>query len=98
MFIAEKPEGMLVSDKNEETGCINKIYYKDIVSTIEYKLSKINFMMIELEHEGNKHTIELKNDIFNYYIVNNFLNQNFFKYYLKNILKVPINEIGRAHV
>lgn len=92
MFIAEKPEGILVSDKNEETGCINKIYYKDIVSTIEYKLSKINFMMIELEHEGKKYIIELKNDIFNYYIVNNSLNQIFFKYYLKNVLKVPVNE------
>jgi hypothetical protein len=34
----------------------------------------------------------LKDDTYNYYIVNNSLNQNFFKYYLKNVLKVPINE------
>jgi hypothetical protein len=48
-------------------------------------------MMIELEHDGNKYTIDLKNDETNYYIVNNCLNQNFFKYYLKNVLKVSIN-------
>ncbi len=60
-------------------------------STVDYTTSKIKFMMIELEHDGNKYAIDLKNDETNYYIVNNSLNQNFFKYYLKNVLKVSIN-------
>jgi hypothetical protein len=48
--------------------------------------------MLELEHQNVKHLIELKNKEHNYYIVNNSLNQNFFKYYLKNVLNVNINE------
>jgi hypothetical protein len=83
--------GILLGDKNFETGCVNKIYYEKMPSTVDYTTSKIKFMMIELEHDGNKYTIDLKNYETNYYIVNNCLNQNFFKYYLKNVLKVSIN-------
>jgi len=91
-FVPDIHTGLLLYDKNFETGCINKIYYEQFPVTREYKLSNINFMLIELEHEDEKHTIELKNSEYNYYIVNNYLNKNFFKYYLKNINKVPINE------
>jgi len=49
-------------------------------------------MMVELEHKNEKHRIELKNDMYNYYIVNNSLNQNFFKYYLKNVQKTAIDD------
>jgi hypothetical protein len=79
---------------------VNKVCFTEITQLtkmveqplIEYKESNINFMMIELEHNDKIHMIELKNDCHNYYIVNNCLNQNFFKYYLKNILEVAINE------
>lgn len=84
--------GLFLCDKNFDTNCVNYIYYEKTPVTKDYKLSNIKFMMIELEHENTKHTIELKNAEHNYYIVNNSLNQNFFKYYLKHILKVPINE------
>ena len=92
IFDPDRHAGVLLYDKNFETGCINNIYYEKTPVVRDYKLSNINFMMIELEHENEKHPITLKNDTYNYYIVNNCLNQNFFKYYLKNVLKVPINE------
>ena len=91
-FEEENHMGILINDKNEKTGFVNKIFHEKIASTADYKLSKITFMMVELEHNGNKYTIELKNNTSNYYIVNNSLNQNFFKYYLNTILNVPINE------
>jgi hypothetical protein len=91
-FDPDRHAGVLLSDKDFETGCINMIYYEKTPVIRDYKLSNINFMMIELEHENEKHPIVLKDDTYNYYIVNNSLNQNFFKYYLKNVLKVPINE------
>jgi hypothetical protein len=53
--------GILLGDKNFETGCVNKIYYEKMPSTVDYTTSKIKFMMIELEHDGNKYTIDLKN-------------------------------------
>jgi len=75
---------------------INKIYIEACPEfkegKLDYKLSKFAFMMVELEHNNEKHTIELKSNEYNYYIVNNYLNKNFFKYYLKNILKVSIND------
>lgn len=88
--------GAIFYDKNVETGCVNKIYMEKcptiVDKKLDYKLSKINFIMVELEHNDEKYKIELKNDEHNYYIVNNSLNQNFFKYYLKNVLKARINE------
>jgi len=91
-FNQESHMGILLHDKNEKTDCVNKIFYEKIPSTEDYRLSKITFIMVELEHNENKYTIELKNNRSNYYIVNNSLNQNFFKYYLTTELNVPINE------
>ena len=49
-------------------------------------------MAIELDHNDKTYVINLKPEGHNYYIVNNSLNQNFFKYYIKNVLKSDINE------
>ena len=92
MFEPDKHMGVLLSDKDFESGCINRVYREKLHDIRDYKLSNINFMMIELEHDNDKHPIVLKDDTYNYYIVNNSLNQNFFKYYLKNVLNSPINE------
>lgn len=92
IYDEDKHIGLVLSDKNLETGCINHIYNEKFPITKDYNLSKISFMMIELEYQNEKYVISLKDNDHNYYIVNNSLNKNFFKYYLKNILKVPINE------
>jgi len=96
ILVSDSVSGAELSDKNIETGCVNKIYIERAAITkdtkLDYKVSKINFMMVELEHKNEKYILELKNDEHNYYIVNNCLNQNFFKYFLKNVLKVEINE------
>ena len=91
-FDKEKHMGILFNDKNEKTDCVNKIFHEKIPSTADYKLSKITFLMVELEYNEKKYRIELKNNMSNYYIVNNSLDQNFFKYYLNTVLNVPINE------
>jgi len=96
IFDAENVSGVVLHDKNSDTNCVNRIYMEKCPELkegkLDYKLSKISFMMVELEHNNEKHKIELKNDEYNYYIVNNSLNQNFFKYYLKNILKASTND------
>jgi hypothetical protein len=84
--------GLILMDTNVDTGCVNNVFYETIPTSFDYKVASINFMMLELEHQNVKHLIELKNKQHNYYIVNNSLNKNFFKYYLKNVLNVNINE------
>lgn len=96
IFDDENVSGVVLHEKNNDTNCVNRIYMEKCPELkegkLDYKLSKISFMMVEIEHNNKKYTIELKNDEHNYYIVNNSLNQNFFKYYLKNILKASTND------
>ena len=89
IFLYHKP--------SEENEYVNIVIFTEFPKTLDYIETnyietKIKFMMIELEHENNKYSIELRNKDYNYYIVNNSLNQNFFKYYLKNVHKAAINE------
>ena len=91
--IIEKDIWLLLCDKPSKNNCTNKVYYEKLPKTIDYKLSEISFIMIELEYKNQTHTIELKNSNYNYYIVNNCLNENFFKYYVKNILKLKIDKV-----
>ena len=96
LFDVEKYSGVVLHDKKDGTDCVNRIYMEKYPvlkeGKLDYNVSKINFMMVELEHKNEKHRIELKNDMYNYYIVNNSLNQNFFKYYLKNVQKTAIDD------
>jgi len=79
-------------DKKVETECVNNVFYTSFPTTFDYNISKISFLSIELEHENKIYSIHLKNNKYNYYIINNCLNQTFFKYYIKNIIKSSINE------
>lgn len=94
LFDETNKSWMLLSDKNFDTGCVNHICYEKRPMLRDYKLSKIKFMTVELLlfSDNVKYNIELKNTTNNYYIVNNSLNKYFLKYYLKNILKVQIDE------
>lgn len=92
LFNDKKHSGIVLYDTILETGIINGIFYDSVPETLDYKVSNIKFISIELEHEKNFYAINLKSNSYNYYIVGNSLNQNFFKYYLKNVLKININE------
>ena len=84
--------GLFLMDKKVETECVNNVFYTSFPTTFDYNISKISFLSIELEHENKIYSIHLKNNKYNYYIINNCLNQTFFKYYIKNIIKSSINE------
>ena len=83
---------IIFSDRKEEYEQINKIHYTKFPEIInDYKNSNIKFFSVELEYKGEKYSIELKNEKNNHYVVNNVLNKEFFKYYLKNVLNVEID-------
>jgi len=82
---------LIMSDKKGETKCVDKIHYTSMPLSPDYNQSKLKFMSMEITHNDKTHQMYLKTETYNHYIVNNVLNQNFFKYYLTNILNVEIN-------
>jgi len=66
---------------------INKICYENFPNNLQYELSNIRFISVLLNHESNEYLIELENDYYNYYIVNNKIDKNFVNYYWKHIIK-----------
>jgi hypothetical protein len=84
---------IIVSDKKDESEQINYIHYTEFPQILDdYKHSTIKFFSVELEYKDTIHSIELTNEIYNHYIVNNVLNNAFFKYYLTNILNIEIDK------
>ena len=83
--------GLFLMDTNVETTCVNNVFYTSFPTSFDYKVSKIRFILIDLEYENKIYRINLINNKYNYYIVNNCLNKMFFKYYIKNVLKTQIN-------
>ena len=82
------------SDKNEN-GCIDYVFYNKIPTSLNYKVSNVKFIAIDLDYNNNKYLVNLKDcnyTYYNYYIVNNCLNKLFFKYYIKNILNLQVDD------
>jgi len=69
---------------NASNKCVNKILLYSQPFNINYEVSNIKFMLLEVKLNGNNYKIDLKNDESNYYIVNNIFDKNFFIFYLNN--------------
>jgi hypothetical protein len=59
----------------------------------KYDISNIKFMDISLIYNDITYPLNLSTSTANYYIVNNKLNTLFFRYYLINVLFIPISEL-----
>jgi hypothetical protein len=73
--------------------CISKANLKNDID-FKWGLSNFNFMSLQLVYNDKNYSINLKNDEFNFYIINNILDKTFFRYYLIHILKeenIPID-------
>ena len=67
--------------------CLNKkIYYKN-PDNYNYEISQVKFILVELRINKHLYKINLKTDDYNFYIVHNVLNKDFFMFYLENFLK-----------
>lgn len=69
---------------------VNKICVSSLNDSTVFDFETSDFMFISLRlfWKENNYTIELKNDKYNFYIVNNVLDKHFFTYYLKYILNL----------
>jgi hypothetical protein len=80
---------MIYSWLDDTKSCVNKKLVYDLKEPLSFsEVSDIKFLLIELKvGENNSHKIDLKTDEFNFYMVGNSFNKQFFIYYLKQIVK-----------
>jgi hypothetical protein len=83
---------IILSDNSLDNNIVNKIQYNKLLTDIDYTISSMKFMSINVMYNDIIYPVELKTDSYNYYIVNNQLNSNFFKYYLTNILNIKFDK------
>ena len=81
---------MIYSWLDDTKSCVNKKLVYDLKEPLSFsEVSDIKFFLVELKiGENNSHKIELKTNEFNFYVVGNSFNKQFFIYYLKQILKI----------
>ena len=76
---------LIYSDINNDN-CSNKIMsQKGEEITVQYELSRVSFLLVELQLDNIIIKINLKNEKYNFYIEGNILSLEFFMYYLNNI-------------
>lgn len=71
------------NEKMNKTGCVNKVILRTSPVVIDYEVSDIKFMLVEIKINDGFYKLNFKTDSYNYYIVNNRLDRQFFIYFLK---------------
>jgi hypothetical protein len=76
----------IFSDLNGENNNLkeNKKIIHSFPITKDYEVSNISFMLVEINVGEKVYKIILKNEKYNYYLVDNIFDKNFFTYYLMN--------------
>ena len=74
------------NEKVSETNCVNKIILHSEPFSINYEVSDVKFILVEIKMIDKSYKIDLKTDKYNYYIVDNILDIHFFIYYLNNYI------------
>ena len=77
-------EFLLFSDysKINKSDCINKKIITNKPITFEYGLTDFKFMLVEFVIGENTYKINLKDETYNYYVIDNIFDIDFFTYYL----------------
>jgi hypothetical protein len=70
------------NERDPENECKNIVVSHLLPIHTAYEVSEVRFLLTEVIVYDKTYKIDLKNDKFNYYIVNNILDLKFFKYYL----------------
>jgi hypothetical protein len=85
-------DGKLVLIKSPTNDVIILDKMPDNLDDLKYEVSDIRFLALYLKHNlSENHIIDLYNNSANYYVVGNKLDSEFFKYYLRNVLNVKLD-------
>jgi hypothetical protein len=68
----------------ENGGCVNRVVFSGPPFSSKYELSEVKFILFEIKVGDKFHKINLRGPTYNYYVVNNRLDRNFFIYFLKH--------------
>lgn len=71
---------------------VNKVIYTDIPSDLSYDVSNIKFVSINLEYNNTIYDMDFHKSDYNYYVVNNKIDNMFIMYYLKYVIQNEVNE------
>jgi hypothetical protein len=66
---------------------LNKVCYKHFPTTLNYDVSNITFLSLTLLYKNKHYEIELCNSKYNFYIVNNVIDNIFLLYFIRYIKK-----------
>lgn len=72
---------------------VNKIIYYSIPNDFNYIKTNFKFIVIQLLHQNITNNIVLSNNKYNYYIVNNLINDKFLLYFLNNVDNYNITKL-----
>lgn len=90
----DKDRLFIVYTENKSKVC----YYGARLLMEEYKHSNIRWLTLSLNINGTVYNIELwnnhYNDGYNYYIVDNKIDYRFFRYFLKHVAKIEIDDFS----
>jgi hypothetical protein len=94
---------IIYSDYSENNTCINKKIIKSVTEINDenelcyYELSDIKFLLCEIKIGEKLINVAFKNDVYDFYIVNNIIDINFMKYFLNNYYKNFLEDINIAN-
>jgi hypothetical protein len=64
-------------------GCVNRVIFRGPPFSSKYEMSDMRFLLFEIKVHDKFYKINLRGPGYNYYVVNNILDRNFFLYFLK---------------
>lgn len=82
---------LLIVSENGLSRVITRSSSFNIGSVVETKESKTKFIALTVSYNGEKYPIYLKEDNYNYYVINNVIDKSFLQFYLVNVLNLDID-------
>lgn len=82
---------LLIVSENGLSRVVTKSSSFNIGTVVEAKESKTKFIALTIIYNGEKYPIYLKEDNYNYYVINNVIDKAFLQFYLVNSLNLDID-------
>lgn len=82
---------LLIVSENGLSRVVTKSSSFNIGTVVEAKESKTKFIALSVSYNGEKYPIYLKENNYNYYVINNVIDKSFLQFYLINVLNLDID-------
>jgi hypothetical protein len=79
-----RDDGFYIYSDSDVDGNINHVIYQSYPMDLQYDVSDISFISLEVKSGSEFFKVHLKTESYNFYVVDNVFDKNFFIYYLVN--------------